>query len=112
MAGDNIPSITEESLETSEPSIDYTQEVTTSSEEYAVNTNLFNEVNTKKEEEWFYPVARVPTPLYSIVQDFSDGAISDGQLSSSQTQFPWIFPKWIGPGKLQNPHQNPRLIQF
>ena len=112
MAGDNIPSITEESYEESKASIEYTEEVTTSTEEYAVNMNPFNEVNTKKQEEWFYPVARVPTPLYSIVQDFSDGKISDGQLSSSQTQFPWIFPKWISPGKLQNPHQNPRLIQF
>merc|ERR1711915_926915 len=112
MAGDNFPSITEESYEESQTSIEYIKEVTTSSKEYAVNTNPFNEVNSKKEDEWFYPVARVPTPLYSIVQDFSDGAISDGQLSSSQTQFPRIFPKWIGPGKLQNPHQNPRLIQF
>merc|ERR1711915_10437 len=112
MAGDNFPSITEESYEESETSIEYIKEVTTSSKEYAVNTNPFNEVNSKKEDEWFYPVARVPTPLHSIVQDFSDGAISDGQLSSSQTQFPRIFPKWIGPGKLQNPHQNPRLIQF
>merc|ERR1711915_419671 len=93
MAGDNFPSITEESYEESNATIEYTQEVTTSTEEYAVNMNPFNEVNTKKEEEWFYPVARVPTPVYSIVQDFSDG-----QLSSSQTQFPWIFPKWIGPG--------------
>merc|ERR1711915_14839 len=93
MAGDNFPIITEESYEESETFREYTQEVKTSSEEYAVNTNPFNEVNTRKEEEWFYPVARVPTPVYSIVQDFSDG-----QLSSSQTQFPWIFPKWIGPG--------------
>jgi len=112
MAGDNIHSVTEESYKESATSIQYTQDFTTSTEEYTANINPFNKVIAKKDKEWFYPVARVPTPLYSIVQDFSDGAISDGQQSSSQTQFPWIFPKWIGPGKLQNPHQNPRLIQF
>merc|ERR1711892_133213 len=80
------------------------------------------EITEEITTEWFYPTTKPKTgSLYNLVQElpfrnpdntiprlYSDGA----PLRTSDTNFPWIFPKWISDQKLSNPNQVPRLLQF
>jgi len=80
------------------------------------------EITEEITTEWFYPTTKPKTgSLYNLVQELpfrnSENTIpklySHGApLKTSDTNFPWIFPKWISDQKLSNANQVPRLIQF
>merc|ERR1711892_705576 len=87
-----------------------------------ISTSVPDENTEEITTEWFYPTTKPKTgSLYNLVQElpfrnpdntiprlYSDGA----PLRTSDTNFPWIFPKWISDQKLSNPNQVPRLLQF
>eukprot|EP00090_Calanus_glacialis_P020678 TRINITY_DN31884_c0_g1_i7.p1 TRINITY_DN31884_c0_g1~~TRINITY_DN31884_c0_g1_i7.p1 ORF type:complete len:449 (-),score=94.34 TRINITY_DN31884_c0_g1_i7:293-1639(-) len=82
-------------------------------------STTIEETSEETTTEWFYPTTKPGrSSLYSIVQELPfrnpDNSVSTQILhgapsKTSQTQFPWIFPKWISNKELSNPNQNPRL---